>query len=399
MKPRRVSLLGACLALLALTTDAEAQARRRPAPAAAAPTTPSFYTTNRAPDALQDKQVVLETALGTIVIQLDPAAAPNHVGYMLDQAEAGAYDGTVFHRAVPLGIIQGGDPISKDPAKTALYGTGGLNRLKREPNDRKHVRGAVSAVLQPNKPDSAGAQFFVCLTDQPGLDGQFTVFGEVVEGLEVAEQISQSPLDANGRLTTRIAITKATVRPTPPPATALFAETPAEELAGYRATVTTTLGDIVIGFAPDVAPGHVRNFLRLAQLGVYDGTGFHRVVPKFAVQAGDLSSRASRLTQVQQKVVGPVKGEFNAIKHEPGVVSMARGDDPDSATTSFFIVTAPTPSLDGKYTAFGRVLEGMDVVTAIEQTPVDGETPRTRIGITKVTISRTAVSAAPPQFE
>ena len=164
-------------------------------------------------------------------MQLDAAAAPNHVGFVLDQAEAGAYDGTVFHRAVPMGIIQGGDPISKDPAKTALYGTGGLNRLKREPNDRKHVRGAVAAVLQPNKPDSAGAQFFICLTDQPGLDGQFTVFGEVVEGLEVAEQISQTPLDADGRLTTRVVITKATVRDTPPPSAAPFAETPVEELA------------------------------------------------------------------------------------------------------------------------------------------------------------------------
>jgi len=291
---------------------------------------------------------------------------------------------------VPLGIIQGGDPLSKDPAKTGLYGTGGLNRLKREPNARKHLRGAVAAVLQPNKPDSAGAQFFICLTDQPGLDGQFTVFGEVVEGLEVAEQISQSPLDAGGRLTSRVAITRATVRNTPPASAAPFTETGVEDLAQYRATITTTLGTIVIGFAPDVAPGHVRNFLRLAQLGVYDGTAFHRVVPKFAVQAGDLSSRPAPLTQVQRKAVGSVKGEFNALKHEAGVVSMARGDDPDSASTSFFICTAPTPSLDGKYTAFGRVLEGMDVVTAIEQAPLDGEAPRTRIGITTVTLTKGA---------
>lgn len=382
---------GVGLATLLVATltvdDARGQARRRAAsPAATAAAAP--YTTSRAPADLQNKQIVFDTSLGAIVVQLDAAAAPNHVGFMLDQAEAGAYDGTVFHRAVPLGILQGGDPLSKDPSKSAQYGTGGLNRLKREVNDRKHVRGAVAAVLVPNKPDSAGAQFFICLTDQPGLDGQFTVFGEVVEGLEIADQISQSPLDGAGRLTTRIAITKATVRATPPPGAAPFVETTVEELASYRATLTTTLGDIVIGFAPDVAPGHVRNFLRLAQLGVYDGSGFHRVVPRFAVQAGDLSSRPTPLTQVQRKAVGNVKGEFNAIKHEAGVVSMARGDDPDSASTSFFICTAPAPSLDGKYTAFGRVLQGMDVVTAIEQTPVDGETPRTRVGITKVTLTR-----------
>lgn len=383
------TLAGFLCATLAVVTAAEAQtpARRRPAkPAAAAPA--GVYTTTRPPAALERKQVVLETTIGNIVLQLDAAAAPNHVGFVLDQAEAGAYDGTTFHRAVALGILQGGDPMSKDPARTALYGTGGLNRLKREPNARRHLRGAVAAVLQPNKPDSAGAQFFICLTDQPGLDGQFTVFGDVVEGLEVAEQISQTPLDANGRLTTRVVITKATVRDTPPVASTAFVDTTVEQLAEYRATIRTSAGDIVIGFAPDVAPGHVRNFLRLAQLGIYDGTAFHRVVPRFAVQAGDLSSRPASLTQVQRSVVGPVKGEFNALKHEAGVVSMARGDDPDSASTSFFICTGPSPSLDGKYTAFGRVLQGMDVVTAIEQAPLDGETPRTRIGITTVTLTK-----------
>lgn len=375
--------------MLAVAPSASAQARRRPATAApVAPVGP--YRTSRPPAALQNKQVVLDTTMGVIVMQLDASAAPNHVGYVLDQAEAGTYDGTVFHRAVPMGIVQGGDPISKDPAKTASYGTGGLNRLEREPNDRKHVRGAVAAVLIPNKPDSAGAQFFICLRDQPGLDGQFTVFGEVVEGLEVAEQISQAPLDASGRLTTRVVINKATVRDTPPPSAAPFAETSVEELATWRATISTTLGAIVIGFTPDVAPGHVRNFLRLAQLGVYDGTGFHRVVPKFAIQAGDLSSRPAQLTQVQRKHVGTVKGEFNALKHEAGVVSMARGDDPDSASTSFFICTAPAPSLDGKYTAFGRVVSGMEVVSAIEQTPLDGEAPRTRIEIMKVTLTKGA---------
>lgn len=383
------TLVGVLLAVLAVAPGAAAQARRRPpAPAPAGPT--GVYTTARPPGALQNKQVVLETTLGTIVMQLDAAAAPNHVGFLLDQAEAGAYDGTVFHRAVPMGIVQGGDPISKDPAKAPLYGTGGLNRLKREPNERRHVRGAIAAVLQPNKPDSAGAQFFICLTDQPALDGQFTVFGEVVEGLEVAEQISQTPLDADGRLTTRVAITNATVRDTPPPSAAPFAESSLEELASWRATISTTLGDIVLGFAPDVAPGHVRNFLRLAQLGVYDGTAFHRVVPRFAVQAGDLSSRPAPLTQVQRKVVGPVTAEFNPLTHEAGIVSMARGDDPDSASTSFFICTAPAPSLDGKYTAFGRVLQGMDVVSAIEQSALDGEAPRTRIGITKVTVTKGA---------
>ena len=145
LNPRRLTLVGVALAVLAWAPEATAQARKRPAAAAPAPVA-GPYVTARPAAALQNKQLVLETTQGVIVIQLDATVAPNHVGFVLDQAEAGAYDGTVFHRAVAMGIVQGGDPISKDPAKTALYGTGGLNRVKREPNARKHLRGAVSSV-------------------------------------------------------------------------------------------------------------------------------------------------------------------------------------------------------------------------------------------------------------
>jgi peptidyl-prolyl cis-trans isomerase B (cyclophilin B) len=369
-----------------LEAQASRATRKPAAPRARQAAAPRLYTTDRPAEALQNKQIVLDTTAGQIVIDLFADAAPHHVGFMLDQAEAGAYDGTVFHRAVAMGIIQGGDPLSTDPAKRALYGTGGLNRLAREPNDRTHTRGAVSAVLIPGKPDSAGAQFFICVTEQPGLDGQFTVFGEVVEGLEVAEAISSSPLDAEGRLTERVVITRATVRDRPPPEAEPFVATPVEELATYRADIETTLGTITVAFAPDVAPMHVRNFLRLATLGVYDGTAVHRVVPGFAVQAGDLSSRERPLTQKQRRYVGNVPGEFSQTPHVKGTLSMARGDDPNSATTSFFICTAPAPSLDGTYTVFGHVVEGLDVLDRMEQTPVDGETPRTRIAVTGVRV-------------
>ena len=383
MDVRRSTWLGMAVLVVALpvmheTTHAQTRTRR------AAPS--KLYVTTRAPEALRDKQLVLETAGGTIVIDLFADAAPNQVGFVIDQAEAGTYDGTVFHRAVPMGIVQGGDPLSTDPARRELYGTGGLNRVAREPNDRTHVRGAVAAVLIPNRPDSAGAQFFICVSDQPGLDGQFTVFGEVVEGLEVAEAISTSPLDAEGRLTTRVIIDKATVRDRPPPEAVPFSVAPIEELSTWQAELETTMGTITLAFAPDIAPGHVRNFLRLAALGVYDGTAFHRVVPGFAVQAGDLSSRDGALTQKQRRYVGTVPGEFNQTPHVKGTLSMARGADPDSASTSFFIVTAPAPSLDGTYTAFGRVVQGIDVVERIEQSPVDGETPQTRVAITRVTL-------------
>ena len=121
---------------------------------------------------MTNKQAVVETSAGAFVIDLRPDLAPNHVGYFMKLTREGAYNGTIFHRVILRGLIQGGDPLSKDPSKSKLYGTGGLGMLKAEISGEKHTRGAVSAVLQPNKPDSAGAQFFVCVSDQPGLDGQ-----------------------------------------------------------------------------------------------------------------------------------------------------------------------------------------------------------------------------------
>ncbi len=380
-----ITLLCACAPMFLAPADLVARAtQRKPAPAAAA----APFKTPLTLDQMKNKQAVLDTSAGTVVIQLLPEAAPNHVGYFIKLAREGTYNGTVFHRAVKLGIIQGGDPLSKDPAKRALYGSGGLGALKAEPNAEKHTRGAVSAVLQPGKPDSAGSQFFICISDQPPLDGQYTVFGHVVDGLDVAEKISQSPADAEGRLVDRVEIKSVTIRDAPPPEPVpFFTETP-QELARWRAVLETTMGAITLEFLPDKAPEHVRNFLRLSKLGTYDGTTFHRVVPNFVIQAGAMTSRREKPTERQQKAIGTLKPEFNDTLHVKGVVSMARGDDPASASTSFFICTGPAASLDGKYTAFGRVVDGMPVVEAIEKTPLSGEEPVTRVEITHVRLEQ-----------
>jgi peptidyl-prolyl cis-trans isomerase B (cyclophilin B) len=129
----------------------------------------------------------------------------------------------------------------------------------------------------------------------------------------------------------------------------------------------------------------VRAFLRLAAAGVFDGTAFHRVVPGFVIQTGSLDSRGP-LDEAQQKLVRQLAPEFNDTRHVKGVLSMARGDDPASAATSFFIVTGDAPSLDGKYTAFGRVVDGMAAVEAIEATPLNGEAPVARIELKQVRI-------------
>jgi peptidyl-prolyl cis-trans isomerase B (cyclophilin B) len=371
------------LSAIAHASPALAQTRR----ATAAPR-PKFFKTPLTLDQMANKQAVVETSAGTFVIELLPEAAPNHVGYFMKLAGEGAFKGTTFHRAIKLGLVQGGDPVTKDPAKRSLYGTGGLGVLQFQKNDLKHVRGAVSAVLRPSEPDSAGSQFFVCISDQPGLDGQFTVFGRVVEGLDVPQSISTQPTDANNFLTDRVVITAVTIRDTPPPEPTPFEQDSPESLARWRAVLETTLGPITLEFLPDRAPGHVRNFLRLSKLGVYDGTAFHRVAPGFVVQAGALTSRPQALTQKQQSFVANLQPEFNDTKHELGIVSMARGDDPASAQTSFFICTGPAPSLDGKYTVFGRVVDGLAVVQAIEKAPRTGEEPSTRIEITKVRLEQ-----------
>jgi peptidyl-prolyl cis-trans isomerase B (cyclophilin B) len=343
------------------------------------------FTTPLTAAEMAGKQAVVATTAGTFVIDLRPDLAPNHVGYFIKLARAGAYDGTIFHRVVRLGIIQGGDPLSKDAAKTKLYGTGGLGVLKAEISSEKHTRGAVSAVLQPGKPDSAGSQFFVSVTDQPALDGQYTIFGRVSEGIGVVQKISEAAADERGAPAERIEIRSVTIRDTPPPEPEPFATESPAELAKHRAILETSAGPITVEFFADKAPEHVRNFLRLASLGVYDGTSFHRVVRGFVIQTGALTSRGP-LSEKQQKMVRSLQPEFNDTRHVKGVLSMARGDDPSSATTSFFIVTGDAPSLDGKYTVFGRVVDGLAVVEAIEQTPVNGEAPATRVDLKSVRI-------------
>jgi cyclophilin family peptidyl-prolyl cis-trans isomerase len=140
---------------------------------------------------------VVDTAKGSFTIRLLPQVAPEHAKHFVKTAKAGGYDGTTFHRIIAGGIIQGGDPLSKDAAKAAQYGTGGLGLLKAEFSDRPFVRGAVAAARKPSSKDSGGSQFFVVVNNQPSLLGQYTIFGEVVSGMEVVDQISLTPVDGD----------------------------------------------------------------------------------------------------------------------------------------------------------------------------------------------------------
>jgi peptidyl-prolyl cis-trans isomerase B (cyclophilin B) len=363
----------------------------KPAPAQAAaakPAAPQFFTTPLTVEQMRNKQAVVETDLGAIIIDLLPEAAPNHVGYFIKNAEEGLYNGTIFHRVVRQGIVQGGDPLSKDASKVDAYGTGGLGVLRAERNAEKNTRGAVSAVIGGGNPDSGGTQFFICVADQPGLDGMYDVFARVNEGILVAQKISEIAADEKGRPKERVSIRSVTIRDKPAAAPLPFSTDTVAALAVYRAVLETSMGTITLEFMPDKAPEHVRNFLRLASAGVYDGMAFHRVARGFVVQTGYLPSRTEPLSESQQRLVRNLQPEFNDTQHVKGIVSMARGENPASADTSFFIVLGPGAMLDGKYTAFARVVDGLPVVEAIEKVPVNGETPQTRVDLRRVTIEK-----------
>jgi peptidyl-prolyl cis-trans isomerase B (cyclophilin B) len=289
---------------------------------------------------------------------------------------------------IKYGIIQGGDPVTKDPAARGKYGTGGLNLLKPEITGEKHTRGAVSATQVPGKADSAGTQFFISVSDQPGLDGKYTIFARVNEGMLVAQKISETAVDAAGLAVDRVVVNKVTIRDKPADLPEPFSTEPVEELARFRAVLETSMGDITLSFTPDKAPNHVRNFLRLAHAGVYDGMSFHRVVKGFVIQSGHLPTRTAPLGETSQRYVRQMTAEFNDQLHVKGTLSMARLAENDSASTSFFIVTAKADALDGKYSAFGQVEGGLDVVEKIEGVTVNGEAPVDRVELKKVTVVR-----------
>jgi cyclophilin family peptidyl-prolyl cis-trans isomerase len=331
-----------------------------------------------------DLEAIVSTSLGEFRFEFFPDKAPKHVEQFMRLAREGYYDGSAFHRALLNGVIQGGDPLLKDPATPRnLWGSGGLNMLPSEISDLKHERGTVSTIRLPDNPDSGGAQFFVCVVAQPALDGQFSAFGGVTEGMEIVEKISQQALEPDGTISEPVRILKISVEPKPQEP--FLSATPQE----MRRTVTmrTTLGSLKLEMRPDWAPENVRNFLKLVATGWLNGTEFHRIAKGFVIQGGTGYTRSTGPTHRADKWVRSVKAELRPdVQHVRGVVSMAHGDDPDSATTSFFVMLGPSPALDNKYSAFARVIEGDEVLAAFDQEDVDGEKPRRRLEIIDISI-------------
>lgn len=155
----------------------------------------------------QAPHVILKTKFGEMEIVLFPDLAPKHVESFLKLAKSGFYNGTIFHRILPGFMIQGGDPLTKDPANRNKYGTGGPGyTVPAEFSKVVHEKGILSAA-RTQDPNSAGSQFFIMVDKAPHLDGQYTVFGEVVKGVEVAETIVSQPRDLKDNPVERIEMT------------------------------------------------------------------------------------------------------------------------------------------------------------------------------------------------
>jgi peptidyl-prolyl cis-trans isomerase B (cyclophilin B) len=163
------------------------------------------------------------------------------------------------------------------------------------------------------------------------------------------------------------------------------------------AVIKTALGEMVVEFWPEVAPMTVENFKKLARAGFYDGTASHRIIKEFMIQCGDpLTKDPTKEAAWGTGDPGyKIKAEFNDRKHDRGVLSMARSQDPDSAGSQFFICLGPAPQLDGQYTGFGKVIKGDDVLGKLGDTPVkpnpydprrELSRPSERVGIESIKI-------------
>jgi peptidyl-prolyl cis-trans isomerase B (cyclophilin B) len=181
---------------------------------------------------------------------------------------------------------------------------------------------------------------------------------------------------------------KANARTTPAETAAdPFDGAPLERLAGQCVTLETEMGAIEIAMMPEVAPEAVRHFLNLSATGAYDTTVFSRVVKGFVIQGGDLQTSEKWSAALAKRMEHRLPDEPGLVKHVRGIVSMARTNEANSATTHFFILVREAPHLDRNFAAFGTVTKGMEVVDAINQAPVEGEKPEKPVKINRAIVA------------
>ena len=229
-----------------------------------------------------------------------------------------------------------------------------------------------------------GALFFGCKAKEPTAEGQ----PEKPKAEAPAEPKSETPATApaSGQPAVKASAPAAATHSGYDRALLRAALLKDKAPETFQVKFTTTRGDFIVTVNRVWAPIGADRFYNLVKHHFYDNASFFRVVPGFVVQTGYLPTRREPLKQAQQRWVHNLQPEINDTKHVKGIVSMARGEAPDSATTSFFICTGASTALDGQYTAFGRVVDGMAAVEAIEQAPRTGETPNDRIELKTVKV-------------
>lgn len=203
--------------------------------------------------------------------------------------------------------------------------------------------------------------------------------------LVTAARVQQQP-EPQGTPAPATTPKKANARPATEDAPEPFEGASVEKMSGQCVRLETEGGAIEVELFPDSAPESVRGFLNLAATGALDTTTFSRIVKGFVVQGGNLSTRETLTHELARRMKRTLPDEPSLIRHERGVVSMARGEAPNSATTHFFILVSAAPHLDGKFAAFGRVRAGMDVVDALNNAELEGEKPKRPVRITRAAV-------------
>ena len=379
----------------AATTEAQTAERATPAPEAAA--TPEFKTWAEAPEMTIDPNTIyvatIKTEHGDIVVELDAKNAPITTNNFVFLAREGFYDGLTFHRVIPDFMAQGGDPTGA--------GTGGPGYTIPDEiaSDMTFDRPGLISMAKSG-PDTAGSQFFITYAPAPWLDGGFTIFGEVIEGMDVLQQITpRDPQTATapGDKIISVSVSEADVsrRPTPTPTPTPFApdaqnddhfmaampleeridyfNTPPENILEpgvvYVANIETEEGTIQVELLPNMAPNNVNNFIVLANNGYYDGARFFQVIENteepgqliVALGGDPLGTGSGTPGYVLDDELTRDVNVFD----DAGWLGSAQSDA-NANGGAFFLTLSPAPWLSAHFTPLGRVISGQDVLAKFQ---------------------------------
>ena len=314
---------------------------------------------------------------GIIELDLYGKEAPVTVVNFANLANSGFYNGLTFHRIIEGFMMQGGCPNGNGSGGSGKNITGEFS-ANGSKNSISHVRGVISMARSGAQNydyyyyNTASSQFFIVHEESTFLDGNYAAFGMVTSGMDVVDDVctSVSVTDGNGTVE----------KENQPIIKSISVTCVSDDFKEKTPTVTHTAsieieghGTITLELYGNIAPITVENFEKLANQGFYNGLTFHRIIKDFMMQGGCPKGDGTGDSGTDIKGEFLLNGIYNSISHVRGVVSMARGNEPDSGSSQFFIVHKDSPHLDYNYAAFGRVTDGMDIVDKIctEAEPTD----------------------------